>query len=131
MPDCSFPNCSRHAQPNGYCIGHKHYAALKIERTPQTRIPTKSKVMTENHKEYKKIVIEMLLKSKRCEINAPDVCSKIAQGLHHMKKRGEFLLDKRFLKRSCNNCNSFLEANTDWGIEHGFILSKFNESEKV
>ena len=130
MPECNFPNCSRFAQSNGFCIGHSHYAALKIERKQVTRIATKSKSMTINHKEYRKIVIEMLLKSKKCEIHSP-VCSKIAQGLHHMKKRGEFLLDKRFLKRACNNCNSFLEQNTDWGIEHGFILSKFNESETV
>lgn len=128
--NCQFPLCKRFARNNNYCVNHSKFAALKIERAPVTRIPAKSKSMTINHKEYKKIVIEMLLKSKKCEIHSP-VCTKIAQGLHHMKKRGAFLLDKRFLKRSCNNCNSYLENNTDWGIEHGFILSKFNKSETV
>lgn len=130
MPNCSFPNCVFHAQSNGLCIGHKSWAKISLEPPELKYIPKKSKSFKITDKEYKKLVVEFALKSKRCEIHSP-VCSKIMEGLHHMKKRGEFLLDKRFLKRSCNNCNSFLEANTDWGIEHGFILSKFNESEKV
>lgn len=130
MPDCNFPNCSRFAQSNGFCIGHKHYAALKIERETITRIAQKSKVMTVNHAAYKKIVIEMLLKSKRCEIHSP-VCSKVAQGLHHMRRRGEFLLDKKYLKRACNNCNSYIEQYPEWAIEHGFTLTKFSPIDKI
>lgn len=27
MATCSFPLCQRHAEKNGYCIGHRIYAA--------------------------------------------------------------------------------------------------------
>lgn len=126
MPECLFPTCSRHAQPNGMCVSHRIYAASKIEPTVIKPIDKKSAKTKVSDKEYKKIVSQYFAASNKCEILSP-VCTKIMEGLHHMKKRGEFLMDKRFLKRSCNACNSFLEANTDWGIENGFILSKFNE----
>lgn len=128
MPECQFPTCTRHAQSNGMCVSHKIYADAKIEKTVFKNLPGKSDKKKITDKEYKKIVSQYFSISNKCEIHSP-VCTKIMEGLHHMKKRGEFLMDKRFLKRSCNACNSFLEANTDWGIENGFILSKFNQSE--
>lgn len=97
-----------------------------IEKMKIKSIKKKSEKTKLTDKEYKKIVSQYFAQSNKCEIHSP-VCSKIMEGLHHLKKRGEFLMDKRFLKRSCNACNSFLEANTDWGIENGFILSKFND----
>jgi len=27
MPTCAFPLCNRHAEKNGYCVGHRIYAA--------------------------------------------------------------------------------------------------------
>lgn len=27
MPTCAFPLCQRHAEKNGYCIGHRIYAS--------------------------------------------------------------------------------------------------------
>lgn len=95
------------------------------EKDKPAPIAKKSEKTKVNDKAYKKIVAELFLTSKMCEIKSP-VCTKIAQGLHHMKKRGIHLFNKEFLKRSCNACNSFIEANVDWGMEHGFILSKFN-----
>lgn len=26
MANCAFPNCNRHAEKNGYCVGHRIYA---------------------------------------------------------------------------------------------------------
>lgn len=130
MPECQFPLCKRFAQKNGMCVNHSIYAKLIIEPEEIKPIAKKSKSMTINHKEYKKIVIEMLLKSKKCEIHSP-VCSKIAQGLHHVRKRGEFLLDRRYLKRACNNCNNYCEQYPEWAIEHGFSLTKFSPIDKV
>lgn len=130
MSECLFPNCRRHSEKNGFCIGHSAFAKLKMEPEEVKQISKKSETFKINDKEYRKLVIEFALKSKKCQIHSP-VCTKLMEGLHHKKKRGEFLLDKRFLLRSCNACNDFLEANTDWGIEHGFILSKFNQHEKA
>lgn len=74
-------------------------------------------------KEYKKIVKEMLSENSRCELKTP-VCTGIAQGLHHQKKRGMNLLNKKFLKRSCNPCNLYVEEHPDYAMEHGLSISK-------
>lgn len=26
MANCNFPNCNRHAEKNGYCVGHRIFA---------------------------------------------------------------------------------------------------------
>jgi len=127
---CNFPTCNSFPQSNGMCVAHSKYADLKIERPAIKKIAAKSKTMTINHKEYKKIVVEMLLVSNKCEINS-DVCTHTAQGLHHMRGRGEFLLDKRYLKRACNACNSFIESNPDWATENGFLLTRFSPIDKI
>lgn len=76
-------------------------------------------------KEYRKVVKEMLAKDGRCEIHSP-VCTGKAEGLHHIVKRSvKNLMKPENLKRSCNACNSFIEANVDWAQEHGFVKSKF------
>lgn len=78
-------------------------------------------------KEYRKIVKEMLKENPNCEIKETG-CTKIATGLHHMKKRTPAtLLDKRFLKRSCNNCNLYVELHPLEAIEKGHSISKFKK----
>lgn len=99
-------------------------APEKEEKKP-VKIKPFSKKREIKQREYRKLVDELLKKDGRCEINSP-VCTKKAQGLHHVVKRSaKNLTDLKNLKRSCNACNDFLEANPDWGAEHGFIISKF------
>jgi hypothetical protein len=119
---CKFPNCKRIAEKNGYCIGHRGFASFTPAKAPK-KINRESEQRKKDNKEYKKIVIEKMLQSKNCEIKSP-VCTKRAEGLHHMKKRGAELLNKKYLKRSCNPCNQYLEEHPNWGKEKGFIISK-------
>ena len=39
--------------------------------------------------------------------------------------------DKKYLKRACNNCNSYIEQYPEWAIEHGFTLTKFSPIDKI
>ena len=94
-------------------------------KPPKIRPFTKKR--EKKQREYRKLVKELLKKDGRCEVRSP-VCTKKAQGLHHITKRSvKNLMDLKNLKRCCNACNEFMEANTDWAIKHGFIISKFKK----
>jgi hypothetical protein len=50
MANCKFPNCSRHAEKNGYCVGHRIFApksgdqsGKKDDAKPNTTGGTKKK----------------------------------------------------------------------------------------
>lgn len=78
-----------------------------------------------DQKAYRKIVKEMLAENPNCEIKE-EGCEKVATGLHHQKKRTPAtFLDKRYLIRSCNNCNLWVELHPLEAIEKGYSLSKF------
>lgn len=130
MATCAFPACQRHAEKNGYCIGHRIYAPgakPKDKAFPEKKQPKpinkKSAKLADREKEYKQIVREMLAISNRCELATPD-CTGTAQGLHHMKGRGANLLVRKFLKRACNACNGYVERHPAYALEHGLSVSR-------
>lgn len=125
LTKCNFPACIRHPLSNGMCVGHQVYAAFKVVKVPK-RIEPKSDTRKEEDKEYKQIVKEMFASGKDCQLRVPGVCENIAQGLHHMKKRGANYLNKKYLKRACNACNRWAEKHPKEAIENGVSISKFN-----
>ena len=124
---CDFPLCSlENIKGSNYCIFHnRYYGEPKPKKEPKP-LPKKSPKRKVEEKEYKKIVKEMLAESNLCDLKVPNVCTKIATGLHHQKKRaGKFYLDRRYLKRSCNECNLWAELYPLQAIELGLSISKF------
>lgn len=134
---CRFPLCKRHAVKDGFCIGHRIYAGVKISTTPPQKkaapkqkkpIAKKSAQRISDDKEYKRIVKELHSKSTDCEIKSP-VCTHKSQGLHHTKKRTpSTLMNKKYLKRSCNACNLYMEEHPDWASEKGLSISKYSNN---
>lgn len=132
---CAFPCCNRHAEKNGYCIGHRAFAKQKKsgddddqpekQEQPERRKPinAKSEKLKAQHAEYVKIVKEMLAADPYCELRTP-ACTQKAQGLHHMKGRGKYLLVRKYLKRACNACNGYVENHPQYALEHGLSVSK-------
>lgn len=107
------------------------YQNLIQARTPKDKkAPTppaeKSSKMKVDLKEYKQIVTEMLAIDIKCELHTPE-CTGTAQGLHHMKKRGSNLLNRKYLKRACNACNGYVERHPQYAIEKGLSVSKFTK----
>lgn len=126
MSSCSFPNCNRNAQANGFCIGHAAYASFTSVKVPK-KINNESEKRKRDEKVYKKIVKDMAAKSNKCEVKAPG-CSKIMEGLHHIVKRSpENLLDKKNLVRACNNCQRYIEQHPKWALEKLVSKSKFKK----
>jgi len=140
MSTCNFSGCQMPAGPNGFCFGHRIYAGAKGKPshkpstvshkppekknvTPRPPVRNKSKKLAKAERLYKKIVSSKLTENPNCEMNTPD-CTGLAEGLHHKKGRGANLLDEKFLLRSCNACNRYVEKFPLWAIEKGLSISK-------
>jgi len=128
MSECLFPGCVRNGEKNGYCIGHAQYSEYAGELQEKTTINKKSEKLAKQEREYKKIVKQMLDENNLCEMLTP-ICTKIAEGLHHMKRRGINLLNRKYLKRSCNACNGYVEKHPRWAIENKLLVSVHKKGE--
>ncbi len=90
-------------------------------------IAGKSEKRIKEDKEYKRIVKELMAKSKKCEVCSP-VCTQVAQGLHHKQKRSpKNLLNKENLMRACNPCNLWIEENPVESEKLGLTISRFKK----
>lgn len=98
---------------------------VKDEGVKPKAVPAKKSAKRKiEHKEYKKIVKEMLAENPLCEIKE-EGCAIVAEGLHHKQKRlPSNYLDRDNLMRACNNCNSWIENNPLEAIEKGYSISK-------
>lgn len=85
-------------------------------------VPMKSAKMKIDDPQYKKLVREMLAADDRCELLTPN-CTGKAEGLHHQKRRGALLLVKKYLKRSCNACNGWVEKHPLEALKQGLSVS--------
>jgi len=95
-----------------------------VEVKAKTPLPKVSEKRKAEKKEYVKIVAEMIKSDPFCEIRE-DGCQGKATGLHHMKKRSPATyLDKRFLKRACDNCNAWVELHPLEAMQKGHSISK-------
>lgn len=128
MPDtgyCRFPICKRISSHDGYCFHHKMYSSKPVVKKVKPGIAKVSEKRKVDQREYVKIVAEMLAEDPNCHIKETG-CQRLASGLHHQKKRSPAtFLDKRFLKRACDNCQTWCEIYPLEAIAKGHSLSKF------
>lgn len=91
------------------------------KRAPIAKVSAKRK---ELNKEYSKTT-KPLWQGKTCRVNAPG-CTIQAQGMHHLegKENAEKLLNTKKQIPACNHCNTYIEDNHAWAVEHGFKLKK-------
>lgn len=95
-----------------------------VEEKPKKGIAKVSDKRKVDQRAYVKIVKELLSENPNCEIKE-DGCQGKASGLHHMKKRSPAtFLDKKFLKRACDNCNAWCEIHPLEAIEKRHSISK-------
>lgn len=96
--------------------------APKEEKKKAKPIAKRSVKLSAKDREYKKIVKEMLEEDNRCELKTPN-CIHIATGLHHKKRRGINLLNRKYLLRSCDPCNGFVEQHPQYALDNGLSVS--------
>jgi hypothetical protein len=61
-----------------------------------------------------------------CEANIPDCCSKKSSDVHHMKGRGENLLNTSTWISVCRYCHQFIELNPLVAKDLGYSISRLN-----
>lgn len=120
---CQFPGCSRFAQKNGYCIGHRIYSNVPPEEKKKALPGKRSEKMKEEMKLYKPQVKAYLARPENefCKINSP-VCTGKAECVNHKKRRGGNLRDERYFEPACGPCNNYIEANTQWALDNGHLI---------
>lgn len=126
MNTCRWPvECNGKAVHDGYCIFHKYISEVPEMKAPRKSIKFHSTKRARDQRAYQKLVHEMLEENPLCEIKE-DGCQILATGCHHQRKRTPAtILDKKYLKRSCDNCNTWCEIFPKEAIEKGHSHSKF------
>jgi hypothetical protein len=93
-------------------------------KNPTKLKPRSDKLEKVMRKEYRPQVKEMVEANTPCNVNSP-VCTKVAQGFHHLAGKEGELLTNREKKIPCfNMCNLFIEENHAWARANGFKLSR-------
>lgn len=129
MAECQFPTCRSFAQSNGYCVSHRIYSNVKIEKKYPKAIAPKSVKTKQEDKEYKKFVAEFLAKpeNKYCAIQINENCTREATVVNHLKRRGKAnKMNPEACEPSCSYCNIEIENQDGWARDHGHLQSKFN-----
>lgn len=136
MSECKFPLCTRHAEDNGYCIGHRIYSGQKIETAKPTKmvkrqskpIAKKSKRATKAAPGYRKFVAAYLARPENayCKIQAPG-CQMVATCINHKKRRYKATkMNEKYIEPTCSSCNTYIENNDAWARENGHLESIHN-----
>jgi predicted phosphoadenosine phosphosulfate sulfurtransferase len=113
---CKIPGCINEGR---YCRIHPAGSFKK----PKPIAPRSKKMEEVMRKEYRPQVKEMIKEKTLCAVKSP-VCTKIAQGFHHLQGReGKNLTGEKKIP-CCNMCNQFIEKNDAWARANGFKLSK-------
>lgn len=121
-------HCAGKVEHDGYCFNHKYLSDVPEVKAKVKPIAHHSKKRAKDQRAYRKIVQEMLEENPLCEIKE-DGCQILATGCHHQRKRTPAtILDKKYLKRSCDNCNTWCELFPVEAIEKGHSHTKFNHS---
>jgi hypothetical protein len=117
--NCTDKNCPNYGRYSRYC------SHVSGSYTPPKPIAKRSEKLDKiMRKEYVPEVKEMIEKGTLCAVNSP-VCTKKAQGWHHLQGRGKNLFKKRV--PCCNPCNGFIEQNDLWARNNGWKISKFKK----
>jgi hypothetical protein len=54
-------------------------------------------------------------------------CTGMADGVHHKRGRGIWLMEVETWMAACNACNLYVEDNHAWAVDNGFKESRLNK----
>lgn len=120
---CTVKKCVNYSKT--FC--RLHSVGISVKKQPKPIAPRSKKLEEVMKKEYRPEVKEMVQKNTPCKVQSP-ICTKIAQGFHHLAGRlGTLLTDKKKKVPCCNACNTFIEKNDAWARSNGWKESKFSQ----
>jgi hypothetical protein len=119
--NCTDKNCKNFGKYARYC---NHY---EVVEKPQATIPSISKNLKEDLKEYK-IVREQFLKDNPfCEAGLK-CCQVKSSEVHHKRGRGKNLCNVETFLAVCSSCHRIIEENPLFAKANGFSLSRLNKT---
>ena len=113
-------NCKCYKLRSGKCSYCKKGAKKGINKVSKKRAVI--------NKTLYKPIADKVKENQVCAIKSP-VCIGLPVNIHHPrgKQTIELLIDPGNMMPCCDPCNGYLEANTLWGKEKGFIKSRHHE----
>ena len=119
--NCTDKNCPNFGKYARYC---NHY---EVVEKPQPAIPSISKNLKEDLKEYK-IVRDLFLKENVfCEAGLKG-CQVKSSEVHHKRGRGKNLCNVETFLAVCRHCHDLIELNPAFSKANGFSLSRLNKT---
>lgn len=104
-------------------------------KTPLKRYVRPNKISQPTAARNRKLTVlrqEILRERPWCELQVPGVCTRRAQGLHHVKGRlAKYVLSRKHLLAACNACNDWCESHHAAAAALGLKKSKFIDDDKL
>jgi len=116
---CNKEGCTRNIFGGGYCSFHQY---LRTDKKQKQLKPFSAK-RVEVNKLYTAKAALFMATHKVCQINSPE-CRKEAKHVHHIKGRGEELMNQQYWLAACDHCNLYVEDHHAWAVENGFKISR-------
>lgn len=129
--ECNFPLCHRHAEKNGYCIGHRIYAAApppgEKPQPKQKPIPKKSSPRKEQDKVYNKARKAFLKLHPKCLAGFVGCTSKATEIHHKAGRVGLNYLNIGSWLAVCHHCHRQIELNPAQAKEKKLSSPRLNK----
>ena len=128
---CTWYNCTRKSEHDGFCFQHKQYSNVPVAAKVKVGIAKVSEKRKVIDKLYRKIKNEILGEDNSCQIKSP-ACTGIADSLNHTQKRSPNNLTVLTNLKACCciSCNGYIETHDAWARHNGHTISRFAKSVK-
>jgi hypothetical protein len=122
---CNEPSCYNYGR---YC--RLHLSGV-LNKPVAIKKESKERAVV-NRKEYGPKSRQYVKDHPKCELNFKDVCTKKSQCVHHVRGKNskEDLLNEKYWKASCFNCNTYVEQHDAEARAKGLKQSKFSSKAK-
>jgi len=102
----------------------KWYGPEKKKKQPHPKQRKKIKPVSDKNKanleSYKLLRIAFLKRNPACFFSL-NGCTRTATEIHHVKRRGKYLLETETWRQTCSNCHHYIETHPQESREKGWI----------
>ena len=128
---CTWYNCTRKSEHDGFCFQHKQYSNVPVAAKVLYEIPKISERRKRELPIYKRIVALKIEEADgHCQLKLPG-CTIYAQGGDHKAKRSpNNYIDPKNIIAACNHCNFQKELQVELAKKKGLSISKFEKTIK-
>jgi hypothetical protein len=135
MKTCSHQDCNNPVFSKGLCQMHwKQEYGKPITRKALNKPVYSTKAIKQVSTRQQRLLADYAAQRKVFLKNRPVCeaaltnCTFVATDLHHVRGRGEYLLDERYFLPLCRNCHTWINEHPAAAIEKGFCISRLSKT---